>query len=399
MSESPRSLFFAIRIAEGVLPVATRLRRRGLDLGAARAAALLVAAVVSTPLPLGATDPACRALDLPAGEIVRGDVGEALDRFVRGMTGQGYSGAILVSRGGEILLLEGYGLADRERSVPNTSETLFDIASVSKTFTAAAVLDLEEDGLLRTDDLVSRTLGAFPEPKSAATIHHLLTHTAGMAVRGTPLEYDTRQAFIESMRNAPLESAPGEAFRYTTAGYTLLAAIVEEVTGQPFETVLRERLFEPACMDSTRYVWEVDASRSPLAIGYAGETVDELEPTPAEEDVWGKRGPGGFATTVGDLYRWILALGSDAILSDASKKKMFTAWVGDEGYGWHVIETDHGTLYRRGGGQPGFESSLRWYVDEDVVMAFTINNHLRLRVPLAEGVESIVLGEPAEVPE
>ncbi len=343
-----------------------------------------------------ATGAMCAEIEVPREEIVRGEVGVRLNQFLSGMTDKGFSGAVLVSRETDILLKKGYGLAKRQEWVDNTSETLFNVASVAKTFTAAAILNLEVRGKLNVQDRVSSFVGALPGAKSGATVHHLLTHTAGLAIRGTPLDYESRDAFLESLKRAPIESIPGEVYRYTNAGYTLLAAIVETVSGLPFESFLKERIFEPACMATTAFVWDGDLREHPVAVGYRGERVEELVPAPPEEDQWGNRGPGSIATTVGDLYRWTRAIKGGVILPRGSIERMFSAYVGDEGYGWHVLETEHGRLVRRGGGLPEFESSLRWYVDEDVVIALAINNHIGLRVPIAEGIERIVFGVDRE---
>ncbi len=328
---------------------------------------------------------------IPDGDAVRGSLGERLDRFLEAKADGGFSGTVLVARDGVVVLKKGYGLADRENNIRNDSETRFNIASVSKTFTATAVLQLERDGRLSVDDPVAEHLGPFPGRKNAATIHHLLVHTAGLAVRGTELEYRSRAAFVRSMKDAPMESPPGEAYRYTNAGYTLLAAIVEETSGQKFEDYLSKRIFEPAGMRSTAYVWEPGDPVWRNAVGYAGETMDELRPVDSQRDDWGNRGPGSIATNVGDLYRWVSVLKDGLVLDPESRDRMFTAYVRDEGYGWHVIDSPHGQIVRRGGGLPNFESSLRWYIDEDLVIVVLMNNHLGFRVPVAEGIERIML--------
>jgi len=334
----------------------------------------------------------CDDVSVPPGDLAQGQLGHQFDDFLVGMTEKGFSGAVLVSRRGEVLLKKGYGYANREAHESNSSETLFNIASVSKIFTAAAILDLDERRKLSLDDRLSEYLGPFPTPKSTATIHHLLTHTAGLVVRGAELQYQTRDAFVASVKNAPVEAVPGEEFRYTNAGYTLLAAIVEVVSGMPFENFLDERFFEPACMRHTAFVWDDRNRTLPVATGYAGKTVEQLSPRPPESDVWGNRGPSDIATNVGDLYRWILAVQDRKILSKASIEKMFTAYVGDEGYGWHVVDTEFGRLLRRGGGLPEFESSLRWYIDEDLVIVVLINNHIGFRLPVVQGLEKIAFG-------
>jgi len=353
-----------------------------------RPGALLLLAALLAPAAM-----ACDAGDVPDGEVIRGDVGRRAHEFLLDLADDGFSGAVLLSRRGEILLKHGYGYANRESRVPNTSETLFNIASVSKVFTAAAALRLEEQQALSTESRLSEYIGEFPEPKSAATIHHLLTHTAGLVVRGASLDYDSRDGFVDSVRRAPVEAVPGEEYRYTNAGYTLLAAVVEAVSGVAFESFLEQQLFNPACMNRTAFIWEERIATLPFATGYAGDSVAQLAAVAPETDIWGNRGPSNIATTVGDLYRWVLALQGGRVLTRASTDKMFTAWVGDEGYGWHVIDTDHGRLFRRGGGLPDFESSLRWYADSDVVIVALLNNHIGFRLPVVEGLEDVVFGD------
>ena len=148
-------------------------------------------------------------------------------------------------------------------------------------------------------------------------------------------------------------------------------------------------------MNSTRYAWNIDLPAARMAIGYEGNSMENLRPVSPERDQWGARGPGSIVTTIGDLYKWIQALNDDVVLHASSKEKMFTAYVGDEGYGWHVIETSQGRLVRRGGGLPEFESSLRWYLDKDVIIIFAINNHIGFRVPVAKGIEQILFEKQA----
>lgn len=321
-------------------------------------------------------------------DVVSGKLGKELDVLLTRLSNEGYSGSVLVARNGKVVLQKGYGLADRERGIRNTSATLFNVASVAKVFTAAAILQLEEKGKLSTGDYISKHLGAFPKEKSEATIHHLLTHTSGLVVKGASLDYRSREAFIQSVKDTPMASKPGEKYQYLNAGYSLLAAIVEEASGLTFEEYLRKYIFTPAGMTSTGFVWDSRFANAPVAIGYRGDKLETLRPEPRETDVWANRGPEGLLTTVGDLYKWIDTLRKNKVLSTRAKTKMFTAYIGDEGYGWHVAKTARGgTLVNRGGGLPAFESELRWYIDDKVVVAFTINNHLGLRVPILKGIE------------
>jgi CubicO group peptidase (beta-lactamase class C family) len=322
----------------------------------------------------------------------KGSLRPELDSMMTHLTQEGYSGSVLIARNGKIILEKGYGLADREQNIPNTSDTLFNVASVSKVFTAAAILQLEEKGKLKTSDYISKYLGNFPKEKNEATIHHLLTHTSGLVVKGASLDYSSRKAFIQSVKETPMATKPGEKYQYLNAGYSLLAAVVEEASGLTFEEYLRRFIFKPARMKTTGYIWDARFNNASVAVGYRGKKLEELKPEPPETDVWASRGPEGLLTTVGDLYKWIKALEKNKILSKAAKKKMFIAYTDeDEGYGWHVNRTEErGMVVNRGGGLPAFESELRWYVDENVVVIFTINNHLGFRTPIIKGIEQII---------
>lgn len=334
-------------------------------------------------------------LSVPASAqkgFVGGKLGEKLDDLMTGFGKEGYSGAALVAQNGEIILHKGYGLADRERKIQNTPQTIFHVASVGKIFTVAAILNLEKRGKLKTTDLISKYLGEFPPEKNSATIHHLLTHTSGLILEGAPLKYESRKAFVQSVKDVPPESKPGEKYRYSNAGYTLLAAIVEEVSGQPFETYLAKNIFKPAGLTSTGYAWDKRFDAAPLAVGYKGDKLESLEPTQRVSDVWGNRGPGHLITTVEDLYKWIQALRKNVVLSEQAEKKMFTAYVNNtEGYGWHIIKTPRNTtLVRRGGEREDFECEVRWYLDENIVVIFTVNNGLNLRKRIPSAIEGAI---------
>lgn len=314
-----------------------------------------------------------------AGRGLRNRLDSALTR----MTRRGYSGAALVARDGRIILHKAYGLADRERGIRNTTDTLFAVASITKVFTAAAVLKLEMQGKLGTGDLVSKHLGPFPGEKGGARIHHLLTHTSGLVVKGAKLDYSSREAFIKSVKETPAAAKPGAEYQYLNAGYGLLAAVIEVASGVPYEQYLREHLFDPAGMTATGFAWEPRLDGAPVAVGYEGKTLASLKPAPRAPDDWDNRGPTGIVTTVGDLYKWVQALSTNSVLSPEARGKMFTAYVGDEGYGWHVVKTaGGGTLVHRGGGLPEAESELHWYIDERTVLAFTVNNHIGFRKPV-----------------
>jgi CubicO group peptidase (beta-lactamase class C family) len=336
-------------------------------------------------------------------EIVHGDTGEQLDELVTLYSSWGFSGTVLVARGPEILLHKGYGFADLAQQVRNGTETRHPSLSVTKPILATAVLRLAESGVLDLDAPLSTYLGEFPESKTDATLHHLLTHTAGLAVRGSDVGRPDRASFIEAMKEAPFESAPGQQRRYSNAGYSLVAAVVEEATGKRWQEVVREEVFAPAGMSDSAFATDEDAP--PTAFGYAGTvhtpralTLADGPPEMAEL-WWGAAGAAGIDGTVADLYRWQRSMTSGGLITAASADRAFTAYIEDQGYGWHVDTTEEGTPRRwKGGGLPMYESKVAWYPDRDLVIVFAINNHFGWRVPLWNGLERILFGAEIDLP-
>ena len=177
---------------------------------------------------------------------------------------------MLVVRDSQIVLVKGYGLADVDRGVRNTAATRFEMNSMTKMFTGVAVLQLAAQGRLRLSDPVARYLGGFPRAKQAATIEQLATHTSGLIVKGTELAGDSRAAFVRDVARTPNESPAGQRYRYTNAGFSLLAAIIETVSGESYEEYLRGHIFTPAGMHTVLFRTEVPMSDSLFAHGYVG---------------------------------------------------------------------------------------------------------------------------------
>jgi CubicO group peptidase (beta-lactamase class C family) len=323
-------------------------------------------------LALAALGPAGRC-DSPSlenhlsGTVVRGELGKKLDDYVSHAAQWGFSGAVLVARGNEVLLAKGYGLANRQKNRPFTSETPSCIGSITKQFTAAAILKLEMEGKLGTDDPIAKHLPGVPADKSAVTIYHLLTHTAGFPeYSGDDYDRALRDDTIRRVLATPLAFEPGKRFAYSNAGYSTLAAIVERVSGQHYESYLHDRLLLPAGMHHTGYClphWDTNS----LPHGYTG-SVDHRSPL---DHAWSDHGPywnllgnGGIISTLGDMYRWQQALQGDQVLSAAARKKLFTPFLHDYACGWDVRQTPHGRLIAHGGANDiGFNAILGWYED------------------------------------
>src|SRR5437763_10805329 len=164
--------------------------------------------------------------NLAAQNVVKGPLGASLDRFMKANEGYGYSGSVIVVQHGEVVLNAGYGLANRAQGTPFTADTLFDIASISKPFTAAAVLRMEMKGKLKVEDKLGKFFPDAPPDKAAITIHQLLTHTAGLPETiGPEDEVIGKRAFLKRSYATPLVHPPGGKFLHANAGYSLLAAV------------------------------------------------------------------------------------------------------------------------------------------------------------------------------
>lgn len=266
--------------------------------------------------------------------------------YLQVLAENGFSGAVLVAQDGKVILSEGYGLADKQNGIPVTPEIVFDTGSLSKQFTAAAILHLQEQGLLQLTDTLPKFFKDVPPDKTNITLHQLLTHSSGLpeyVYDGDFVEI-SREAAVQRALAAQLEFEPGTKYMYSDTGYGMLAAIVEVVSGQSFQDYLHQHLFKPAGMEATGFYNEPRWTNLTVAHGYHNDQdlgSAATRPGPA----WGLLGFGGVLSTVGDLYRWHLALEQRRVLSAGSVEKLFTPYI-DEGndgesyygYGWVIME-------------------------------------------------------------
>lgn len=340
----------------------------------------------------------------PPKVTVRDGTGAKLDRLLTRYAMYGFSGTVLAAKDGKIILNRGYGWADRERKVPNTTETVFAVGSLTKQFTAAAVLQLEAQGKLHTQDSAGKYLGDFPPDKAGITLHHLLTHTSGLISDGAnaQLPLENRDEYIEAVKRTRLRSAPGEKFSYSNVGYNLLAAIVEKASGMSFEDYLQQHLFKRAGVSDTGFINRKRWPESVMSVGYepaaiGSGSVSRVEA--ARTSKWDDKGAGGVLTTTGDLYKWHRALEGKRILPAASKKKLHTPFLSDYAYGWEVRKTKQGTqVIQHGGDVPGVQSWFAQFPTEELVVVMLINNRMRWRSLLTNTLISAAFEQPYETP-
>ncbi|ANM30355.1 hypothetical protein ABI59_13405 [Acidobacteria bacterium Mor1] len=303
-------------------------------------------------------------LEVPAG--VDPGLAEVVAEFDRRLEAAGYNGAFLIAQGGTVVLARGYGHSDREGTREITPSTAFFTASIAKNFTAAAVLHLVDAGRVRLEDPVAKHLDGIPPSWNGITIHHLLSHTSGIAQNYAADEHDDREAALAAIVDAPLADAPGEGWHYSNDAFSVAAMLIEVVSGRSYENYLQEELFEPAGMTNSGFL-----SRPPTG---------DLADLPSMKDYigrsdWGRRGGSGIATTVEDLHRWWLALQAGKVLSAESLERMLApqAEIRDDlscGYGWFQQATPAGpSVWARGTDQSGENGILQVLTERGIIVA------------------------------
>ncbi len=300
-------------------------------------------------------------------------------------TGQ-FSGAVLIAKNGKVLFSRAYGLADRERRIPNTLDTRFRIGSMNKMFTAVAILQLVEAGKIELSDPLGTYLTDYPnkDVASKVTIHELLTHTGGTGDIFGPdfdahrKELRTHSDYIELYGNRGLEFEPGSRWAYSNYGMVLLGAVIERVTGQSYYDYVQEHIYEPAGMTRTGSLPE-DEAVPDRSIGYMrppGTTrwVRNTNTLPYR----GTSAGGGYST-VTDLARFADALMSRKLLRPDSTEQLITGKVealGREKYAYGFEDRrdigGHGSV-GHGGGAPGMNGDLRIYPKSGYVVAALAN--------------------------
>lgn len=356
----------------------------------------------------------------PGSQEIAGEVGARIDEYLKRSVPFGFSGSVLVVVDGKPVLEQGYGPADRERGSACTPATVFDLGSLSKQFTAATVLALEQRGALETSDTLDRFLPDVPSDKRKIQIHHLLTHTSGLprGLMTVGSRANDRDEMVRMVLGAQLGSQPGSQFLYSNLGYDLLAAIVEIASKKSFEDVVRELVFVPAGMQHTGFRCDgrIDAALAargnpkpdePAATGSSiGAESSRTEGGSDEKPLategwysWGLRGAGGVLSTVEDLWLWNQALDGDAVLSAASRKKLFTPARDNYAYGWYVRKSNRGTKWIEHGGTTdnGFDVRYARFPDERALVVL-LGNVSGIVAWMEEDVVQLAFGKSVDLP-
>jgi CubicO group peptidase (beta-lactamase class C family) len=320
-----------------------------------------------------------------------------------------FNGSVLVAENGKVIYKKGFGKANMEWNIPNAPDTRFRLGSITKQFTAALILQLVEQGKIKLDGKISNYLPAYRKDiGEKVTIHQLLNHTSGIP------SYTSQASFINEVSRNPytvddfvtkfasrdLEFEPGSRFLYNNSGYFLLGAIIEKVTGQTYEQVLKEKILDPLGMKNTGYdhhgtILEKRAS------GY-GKTGDGYVNAPYL-DMSLPYAAGSLYSTVEDLYLWDQALYTDRVLTAQSKDVMYRPGLDEYAYGWVVTKAKWGTLteavpaIKHGGGINGFSTMIvRYPAQKNLVVL--LDNTSQGMGQLEREITNILYNQPYNLP-
>ena len=315
-----------------------------------------------------------------------------------------FNGYVLIVRGGKAVFSKGYGMANFEEDVPNTPQTKFRLASITKSFTAMAVMILQEKGKLNLQDSICKHLTDCPEAWKPTTIRQLLNHTSGISdyiaapdfMRTIPLRL-TNDELITSFKNKPLLFAPGENFSYSNSNYILLGRIIEKSSGQPYAAFLQENIFTPLNMKDSGYDDNITLLKH-RAIGYIKQP-DKLI-NARYMDMTNAYAAGALYSTAEDLLLWDQALDTEKLVSKKSLDEIFTPGKGGVGYGWFINRDLNRLLIMQGGLNSGFAAAVIRYPEEKacIILLNNFENAAPHLARIGHDLSAILFGEKYEQP-
>jgi len=313
-----------------------------------------------------------------------------------------FMGNVLIAKGDKAIFEKSYGLANMEWNVPNTVDGKFRIGSVTKQFTAACILLLEERAKLKTDDAVSKYVPNAPAAWAKISIDHLLTHTSGIPNFTSFPEYQRFQAepttpekLLAFFRDKPLEFEPGSKWNYSNSGYEVLGYIIEKVTGQSYQQFLQENIFKPLEMKDSGY----DSNSRVIPHHAYGYTPGPQGITDAGYvDMTVPYAAGGLYSTTGDLLKWQNGLYGGRVLTPASLEKMTRPFRNDYGCGLFISTVNGHKRMEHGGGIQGFNSELVYWPDEKMTIVVLANLNGNGPSSIAQDLAATVHGEKITLP-
>lgn len=287
-----------------------------------------------------------------------------------------FNGTVLLAKKGNILFRQGYGMANLQKKSPNTPNNIFQIGSVTKQFTALAIMQLQEQGKLNVKDPIQTYLPDYPHGDKI-TIHHLLTHTSGIPnytdfpdFLETIGQQVTVEQNLDKFKDKPLDFEPGSMSQYSNSGYIVLGAIIERVSKQTYENYIYEHIFKPLGMNDSGFR-DGDVADKQFAVGYT-KGLDTPSETPFV-DTSNTYSAGAIYSTIDDLYKWDRSLYTEQLIKKITAEAMFTPFKDLYAYGWGVVDEGR-KIYAHTGRIPGFVAYLKHYMLDDMTVIVLSNN-------------------------
>ncbi len=334
-----------------------------------------------------------------------GDVAKKLDEYFKAAQNAGmFNGTALVVEKGNTILNMGYGYKDAETKAPATANTIYQIGSVTKQFTAAVILQLAEQGKLKLDDKVSKYFPSLPNAERVR-IENLLSHTSGyfnytnlknfmMNEVAKPID---QKGMFALFADSALGFEPGTKFSYSNSGYVILGYIIEKVTGKKYEQVVRKQIFTPLQMSHSGFDFThlADADK---AVGYNAFPGSNTTRSPIVDSTV-SFSAGAIYSTVGDIYKWNQALSSEKILKKKSLQNAFTPRLNKYGFGWGIDTIDGRRMISHNGGIHGFVSHNSFFPNDNIYVTLLSNSGASKMDQVIKEVRSIVFGKPYALPQ
>jgi len=324
------------------------------------------------------------------GTVIIGDTGRRIAELAQNAAADGFSGAVLAAVKGRVVAAIGVGHADLEEKQQNSPDTLFEIASASKQFTAAAVMRLVQEDKLKLEDSIARHLPPVPEDCKEITIEHLLRHTSGIPGANSQGAGDDIEKVLPAFLHGGPTHPPGTHWEYWNQGYAIISEIIRRASGKKYTVYCKKALFEPAGLNVTCFTGDKPPKGMVVAVGRSSSG----SPRSALEHPYGSygfqyRGMGGIVTTVWDLWRWDRALRDKTILDADAKRELFRPGLNNYALGWFVAKNAHGQLVQsHGGGVRGFTCDMRRYPEQNAFLVILCNrDDFRLHA-LTEAIEA-----------
>ncbi|TDF35801.1 class A beta-lactamase-related serine hydrolase [Alteromonadaceae bacterium M269] len=310
---------------------------------------------------------------------------QRIEQFLANAEKNGFSGAVLVSYKGKVLLKDAFGYADQKAKIPATTEMVYDTGSLTKQFTAAGILQLVKESKLSTEDTLSKFFNNLPEDKKKITLHQLLTHTSGIsAYSSREGDFDNTETdeFFRKIFSRKLKFKPGSKHEYENVGYSILGRVIELVSNENYEAFLNRVFFKPLGMTQTGYLlpnWDSSLYPKAYFLGKKEGETDIPKYQKANRVSWMLKANGGIYSTLPDMHKWMSALANHQILTKELIALLIDKHVemGSSGnyfygYGWAVSARENAVWHN--GSNAFFYSHIIWAQGDEPLQVIMLSN-------------------------